>query len=275
VSFLSMCILSVHRPGGRRVVDVHGEAGVVAIFSGVRAEGRVATIYGDGRLTDAQGRQVDPYGAYRRWFEGVREVQERMIGAGPEPVAGNPGVNDLWRRWFALSLDFWKKSAEMGQNAMEVLPRWMQMLDEARTNLLAGGAAPSDPLQFAAQWYGLPALFHPITIQSHRVIDGGNPVSLELSNKYVLKGVGKEQVMSSVVRIWLGEDGRIEKVEDRWNKKLPEGGISEVSTVLPLFDWEDVDEMQAFRKLNARVTPNLVKVPKTEEEDKEMMAKRN
>src|SRR5688500_9170284 len=104
-------------------------------------------------MAGAQGRQVDPYGAYRRWFEGVREIQERMIGAVPEPVAGNSGVNDLWRRWFELSADSWKKSAEMGQNAMEVLPRWMQMLDEARTNLLAGGAPPSDPLQLAAQWY--------------------------------------------------------------------------------------------------------------------------
>ena len=100
-----------------------------------------------------QGGQVDPYGAYRRWFEGMREMQERMIGAVPEPVAGNPGANDLWQRWFELTTDSWQKSAEMGQNAMEILPRWMQMLDEARTNLVAGGAPPSDPLQLAAQWY--------------------------------------------------------------------------------------------------------------------------
>jgi polyhydroxyalkanoic acid synthase PhaR subunit len=105
------------------------------------------------QMAGAQGRQVDPYGVYRRWFEGVQEVQERMIGAVPESVAGNPGVGDLWRRWFELSLDSWERSAEMGQNALEVLPRWMQMLDEARTNLLAGGAPPSDPLQIAAQWY--------------------------------------------------------------------------------------------------------------------------
>ncbi len=101
----------------------------------------------------AQGGQVDPYGAYRRWFEGMREMQERVIGASPEPVAGNPGVNDLWQRWFEMTTDSWQKSAEMGQNAMEILPRWMQMLDEARTNLVAGGAPPNDPLQFAAQWY--------------------------------------------------------------------------------------------------------------------------
>jgi polyhydroxyalkanoic acid synthase PhaR subunit len=36
---------------------------------------------------------------------------------------------------------------------MEVLPRWTQMLEEARENLLAVGAPPSDPLQLATQWY--------------------------------------------------------------------------------------------------------------------------
>ena len=97
--------------------------------------------------------QLDPFGVYGRWFEGMREVQERMIGAAPEPVAGNPEVGDMWRRWFELSSDSWRKSAEVGQSAMDLLPRWMQMLDEARTNLLAGGVPPSDPLQLATQWY--------------------------------------------------------------------------------------------------------------------------
>src|SRR5919107_118922 len=100
-----------------------------------------------------QDGQVDPYGIYRQWFDGMREMQERMIGAVPEPVAGNPGAQDIWQRWFELTSDSWRKSAEVSQNAMELLPRWMQMLDEARTNLLAGGAPPNDPLQLAAQWY--------------------------------------------------------------------------------------------------------------------------
>jgi polyhydroxyalkanoic acid synthase PhaR subunit len=100
-----------------------------------------------------QDGQVDPYGMYRQWFDGMREMQERMIGAVPEPVAGNPGAQDIWQRWFEMTSDSWQRSAEMSQNAMELLPRWMQMLDEARTNLLAGGAPPSDPLQLAAQWY--------------------------------------------------------------------------------------------------------------------------
>ena len=106
-----------------------------------------------GMTRDAQDGYVDPYGAYRRWFDGMREMQERMIGAVPEPVAGNPEVQDLWKRWFEMASDSLRKSAELNQAAMEILPRWMQMLDEARTNLLAGGAPPSDPLQLATQWY--------------------------------------------------------------------------------------------------------------------------
>jgi len=100
-----------------------------------------------------QDGQVDPYGMYRQWFDGMREMQERMIGAVPEPVAGNPGAQDIWQRWFEMTSDSWRRGAEMSQNAMELLPRWMQMLDEARTNLLGGGVPPSDPLQLAAQWY--------------------------------------------------------------------------------------------------------------------------
>jgi polyhydroxyalkanoic acid synthase PhaR subunit len=99
------------------------------------------------------GGQVDPFGVHNRWFDGMREMQERMIGAAPEPVAGTPEARDLWQRWFEMTQDSWRKSAEMGQSAMELLPRWVQMLDEARTNLLAGGVPPSDPLQLATQWY--------------------------------------------------------------------------------------------------------------------------
>lgn len=83
--------------------------------------------------------------------------------------------------------------------------------------------------KYTAQFYGLPALFRPIELQHHRVTDTGNPIELEMSNKYVVKGIKKEQVMNSVVRIFLGADGKIEKLEDRWNGKLPDGAISDVS----------------------------------------------
>ncbi|KAF3760029.1 hypothetical protein M406DRAFT_269825 [Cryphonectria parasitica EP155] len=111
--------------------------------------------------------------------------------------------------------------------------------------------------KYAAQFYGLPALFKPIELQNHQVTSAGNPIELEMSNKYVVKGIKKEQVINSIVRIHVGSDGKIDKVEDRWNGNLPDGAISD-----------------AFRKLNAVTVPTFVKVPKTEEEDMKMKAER-
>ncbi|KAH6697337.1 hypothetical protein F5X68DRAFT_272304 [Plectosphaerella plurivora] len=131
-------------------------------------------------------------------------------------------------------------------------------------SLWAKDATFQDPIttaigfdKFAAQWYGLPALFNPITIKSHTVTSSGNPIELELSNSYTLKGLGSEQTMNSIVRIDTGPDGKIIKVEDRWNNKIPEGALA-----------------QGLRKLNAVTVPLVVKVPKNEEEDAQMKAER-
>lgn len=74
----------------------------------------------------------------------------------------------------------------------------------------------------------------------------GNPLELEMSNKYVVKGIKKEQVMNSIVKIYLSADGKIEKVEDRWNGKLPEGAISDVSENGPPPDGGEGDGGRAW-----------------------------
>ncbi len=99
------------------------------------------------------GGYANPAEFYRQWFENAREMQERMIGAAPGAIEGTPGVQDVWQRWSEASTTTWQKSTELGQNALDLLPRWTQMLEEARNNLLAGGNLPADPLQFATQWY--------------------------------------------------------------------------------------------------------------------------
>ncbi len=101
----------------------------------------------------AQGGNADPAGFYRQWLDSVRDAQERMIGATPQAVEGNPGMQDLWQRWFEATSAGWQKSTELGQNALDILPRWTQMLEQARDNMLAAGSPPADPLQFATQWY--------------------------------------------------------------------------------------------------------------------------
>lgn len=103
-----------------------------------------------------QGSATDPYGLYRQWFDGMREMQERMSGAVPTMNGGSAdgaGVADTWRRWSELSADGWRKSGELGRNAMEILPRWVRMLEQAQSNLVSEGTPPTDPLQLATRWY--------------------------------------------------------------------------------------------------------------------------
>lgn len=84
--------------------------------------------------------------------------------------------------------------------------------------------------RYSAQWYGLQAAFSEIERLHHSVTDAGNPILLDLKTRYVIKGINKEQTIQSVVAIHLDEQGKIAKLEDKWDGKLPEGSISNVSS---------------------------------------------
>ncbi|KAL0938074.1 uncharacterized protein CTRU02_207805 [Colletotrichum truncatum] len=149
--------------------------------------------------------------------------------------------------------------------------------------------------KYAAQWYGLPALFNPIKIQSHTVVSAGNPIEIKLKNSYTVKGVKVEQTMDSLVQIEVGDDGKIVKVNDKWNNELPDGAFSQVRVALDesyftaaLAIAKLLREVGvvvfcrvslwwpfwALRKLNAVTVPAFVKVPKDEEEDAKLKAER-
>ena len=82
--------------------------------------------------------------------------------------------------------------------------------------------------KYSAQWYGLQQAFSEIDRINHMVRDAGNPILMDLRTRYVIKGIGTEQTIQSLVAIHLDEQGNIKKVEDKWDGKLPEGSISEV-----------------------------------------------
>lgn len=58
---------------------------------------------------------------------------------------------------------------------------------------------------------------------------------MDLKTRYVVRGIGKEQTIDSVVKIHTDGD-KITKVEDRWNDELPEGAFKTVSVFNP-FSW--------------------------------------
>ncbi|KAF7868346.1 hypothetical protein EAF04_004878 [Stromatinia cepivora] len=138
-----------------------------------------------------------------------------------------------------------------------------------KLSLWTNTATFSDPItkaegrhQFSAQWYGLQSAFSTIEQISHQVTNGGNPIEMDLHTKYVVKGVGIEQVIKSKVSIWTtggdgkgplaGEEMKIVKVQDAWGGEAPGEGVF----------------VKAMRNLNSVVVPAFVSVPKNEGEDK-------
>lgn len=113
----------------------------------------------------------------------------------------------------------------------------------AKLALWRDDATFTDPLtiatgrdRYAAQWYGLTQAFSHIEQLHHQVKDGGNPILVDLRMKYVVRGLGKEQVVNSVVAIFLDGRGKVERVEDRWGGKLPEGKVANVSFAVSLLE---------------------------------------
>ena len=110
----------------------------------------------------------------------------------------------------------------------------------SKLQLWADDATFEDPLavakgrkQFEAQWYGLQTAFSKIEVLHHNVTAGGNPITMDMKNRYVVKGIEKEQTINSVVNIFLDSAGKIERLEDKWDGKLPESGIANVSLFSP------------------------------------------
>jgi polyhydroxyalkanoic acid synthase PhaR subunit len=123
---------------------------------------------------------TDPYGLYRQWFSGLEEMRSRMV-SGPtwkapggatgmegrsqveasKPVpavnplanAGVDGVQNLWRQWYEAVSDSARRGVSLGTEVAGMWPRWFEMLEQVRTNLSAVENVPTDPLQFATQWY--------------------------------------------------------------------------------------------------------------------------
>jgi len=104
-------------------------------------------------LRGSQERYMDPYGLYRQWFESMEGMRKRMMGTSGANGSEEVDPQEMWRKWFGASVESWEKSVELGQEMMGMTPRWIEMLEQARGNLMSAKSFPKDPLEFAVQWY--------------------------------------------------------------------------------------------------------------------------
>lgn len=90
---------------------------------------------------------------------------------------------------------------------------------------IAAGRAKYEP-----QWYGLQTAFSEIERLHHEVTSAGNPIEMDLKTRYVVKGINKEQTISSKITIAYDKDtSKITKVQDKWDGKLPDSSFKDVS----------------------------------------------
>ena len=92
--------------------------------------------------------------------------------------------------------------------------------------------------QYEPQWYGLQAVFSEIERLSHQVTSAGNPIELDLSTRYVVKGIKKEQTINSKVQIHYDKaTGTITSVQDKWDGNLPDSSFKDVSFARLFSPW--------------------------------------
>jgi len=90
---------------------------------------------------------VDPLGLYSSWLKGTAQEQFK-VGA-----AGLIDPQEAWKHWFEATTDVWKKATKPGADPLGLTTQWLEMMEEARAKLSAGGAVPTDPFTFLKQWY--------------------------------------------------------------------------------------------------------------------------
>lgn len=114
------------------------------------------------------GVYADPYGLYRQWIsstspnggagsngdgEAVAVTPGSMPGMGGMPQMDQKSIQENTQRWLAMMAETYRKAAEISTGLSELGPRWLNMLEEVRNNLLNGDALPTDPLSFGVRWY--------------------------------------------------------------------------------------------------------------------------
>lgn len=120
-----------------------------------------------GPVQAGENSMMDPWGVYRQWFEGMENVREQTMQAMQGGVSGTAGMGTMpsmpmvdgeqaaetWRKAVDAAVEGWQKSADMTNEMISLAPKWQETVEQARDNLLSIEKFPTDPLEFAVQWY--------------------------------------------------------------------------------------------------------------------------
>ena len=72
---------------------------------------------------------------------------------------------------------------------------------------------------------------------------------MDLKTRYVVKGINKEQTIDSKILIYSNAEGKITKVQDKWDGNLPESSFKDVGLrqLFSIWWWLHYAESWGFR----------------------------
>lgn len=97
-----------------------------------------------GMLGEGGEALMDPFGLYRQWFGGLEEAGK--------PATGTGSSQEVWLRWAEATAGAWQRAFGMGTVLARFGPRWAEMAEGLRKELVEGGP-PTDPLDLYLRWY--------------------------------------------------------------------------------------------------------------------------
>ncbi len=100
-------------------------------------------------LDEGKGTFVDPYGLYRPWLKSIEVAQEQMKTSS----LGTIDSKEAWNQWYEATTGTWAKAAELGGDPLGLTAQWLELMEENRAKILAGGTVPADPFTSFKQWY--------------------------------------------------------------------------------------------------------------------------
>jgi polyhydroxyalkanoic acid synthase PhaR subunit len=92
---------------------------------------------------------ADPYGLYRTWLKSMADTQQQFKNNLPWMM----DPREAWKQWIEATIENWKRIVEAGGDPLGLTSRWMEMMEEMRAKMLAGGTFPADPFTLFKQWY--------------------------------------------------------------------------------------------------------------------------
>lgn len=95
------------------------------------------------------GTFIDPYGLYQLWLKSMEAAEEQV----KKSSQGEIDPKEAWNQWYDATTGAWAKAAEQGGDPLGITARWLEMMEENRAKILAGGTIPADPFTFFKQWY--------------------------------------------------------------------------------------------------------------------------